>query len=256
MRDLPQPAGRFRVHPDHVQRNRASDACHEIGANSTASPRQVIDHDQPTRQFAAVTDVSRVWHAVLNHLGRRVTVVPHEAVVVRDVHELHGRIIDDMARIRRIIRRVMFEIHFRQPALLRSEELELIFEVSRSGLKQNAVKGQAFQLRNRHILHPLGPGKSRRSAAVSWAIEPNRQEPVMRSMGEVKEVIPMHVPGQNPQRPVGCIHPRRFNGRPAAEEIVNLSSVRPEGRSALPPAPDAESYREDSISEDQNRLKE
>jgi hypothetical protein len=45
----------------------------------------------------------------------------------------------------------------------------------------------------------------------------------MRSMGEIKEVIPMHVPGQNPQRPVGCIQPRRFNGRPAAEEIVNLS---------------------------------
>ena len=131
-----------------------------------------------------------VCHGVTDHQIRRAA---DEGV--RDVHELHGRIIDDMARIRRIIRRVMFEIHFRQPALLRSEELELILEVSRSGLKQNAVKGQAFQLRNRNILHPLGPGKSRRSTAVSWAVEANRQEPVMRSMGQVEEVIPMHVPG-------------------------------------------------------------
>jgi hypothetical protein len=99
-----------------------------------------------------------------------------------------------------LLGRVVFQVDAGQPLLSGREDFVLVLQVVLARLKEDAVEVQLAHLLGRHLMDVVGPRVA--GGASEVAVGPaglDRQVELLAGMGQVVEIAPVDVPGQDAQ---------------------------------------------------------
>ena len=97
--------------------------------------------------------------AVLDDAGRGAAAVPHQVVKVRDMHQEHVRVVDDVPGVGWLLPGwVVLQVHPRQAPLGLAQDLVLVLKVVLLRLVEDGIQIQILDLFCRHIAQIVGPG--------------------------------------------------------------------------------------------------
>src|SRR5260221_3415847 len=139
--------------------------------------------------------------------GARPAIVPHQPVVVADMNQQHSRIIDRMAGIDSAgFGRVVFQVDPGQPALLGTQDLELVLEVVLWRLVDDEVQFQIAYLFSGYFAHITVQVEGWAATAVAFgATRFDWQVPVMVDASKGIQIAAVDWPGGNVQTPHGTV---------------------------------------------------